>query len=124
MKTRLWILVASVMMIFASASVWAQSSDRTEYAFRGSNLIKGMRQDDNTAYANARPRYLGGLYEGYVLGVRDGMQVFVSYNFPRGITNGQFVAVVSKYLKAHPERWNEDAALLVINALQEAFPKK
>ena len=41
-----------------------------------------------------------------------------------GITINQISAIVSKYLKNHPERWNESAAVLVIDALVEAFPLK
>lgn len=34
----------------------------------------------------------------------------------------QLVAVLKKYLDAHPERWGEPASKLVASALSEAFP--
>jgi hypothetical protein len=37
---------------------------------------------------------------------------------------GEAVSIVSKFLKDHPERWTEPAFLLVIDALEKAFPKK
>jgi hypothetical protein len=46
------------------------------------------------------------------------------YNVPDGVNMEQLVAVVFKYLKKHPEKWNESAASLVIKALKEAFPLK
>ena len=40
------------------------------------------------------------------------------------IDSRQDLAVVTKYLKAHHERWSEYAYILVIDALKESFPKK
>jgi hypothetical protein len=39
-----------------------------------------------------------------------------------GMTSGQAVRVVTKYLDSHPERLHRDAHILVIEALKEAFP--
>jgi uncharacterized protein YoaH (UPF0181 family) len=45
--------------------------------------------------------------------------------FPtEGMTSGQAVRIVTKYLNARPERLHHDAHVLVIEALQEAFPCK
>jgi hypothetical protein len=43
---------------------------------------------------------------------------------PAGLMVGQLAAVVSKYLKNHPEKRSEPAVDLVIKALKEAFPLK
>jgi hypothetical protein len=39
-----------------------------------------------------------------------------------GVTAGQAIRIVTKYLNAHPERLHRDAHILVVEALREAFP--
>jgi len=41
-----------------------------------------------------------------------------------GMTSGQALRIVTKYLKAHPEKLHRDAHILVVEALTEAFPCK
>lgn len=41
--------------------------------------------------------------------------------FPENVSRGQVLAVVSKYLAANPERWNQPAEMLVVAALAQAF---
>lgn len=43
---------------------------------------------------------------------------------PEGISNGQAVRIVNKYLQEHPEQLHEEEYFLVIKALREAFPCK
>jgi len=61
------------------------------------------------------------LFSGYVSGVVDtGDDVlFCTGN---GVTLGQCVMVVAKYLENNPEKWNLAAPALVIGAMQQAFP--
>jgi hypothetical protein len=40
------------------------------------------------------------------------------------VTPGQIFAIVAKYLNNHPEKWNEPAVILVVEAIKEAFPQK
>jgi hypothetical protein len=40
------------------------------------------------------------------------------------VKQGQIAAVVSKYLKNHPDKLSDPAASLVMKALGEAFPKE
>lgn len=58
---------------------------------------------------------------GYVSGVSDVADgaVFCS---PPNAKLGQLMGVVSKYLLANPEKWNQSAALLAVEALRQAFP--
>lgn len=60
---------------------------------------------------------------GYVAGVHDALDgvVFCSPGTARA---GQLMAVVQKYVKEHPERWDNDANYLVVAALKDAFPCK
>lgn len=61
-----------------------------------------------------------GVFLAYVTGVYDTLSF--AFRTPDGMTVGQICAVVSKYLKNHPEMWRESADLLVVEALREAFP--
>ena len=48
----------------------------------------------------------------------------VMYEIPSSVEYTQLVAVVSKYLKAHPEEWSQPACVLINMALVDAFPVK
>lgn len=65
--------------------------------------------------------FKSGLFNGYVAGVVDLGDEFL-FCLTAGVTRGQYSAVVSKYLKNNPEKWNKAAETIVVNALKEAFP--
>lgn len=67
--------------------------------------------------------YLAGLYDGYVAGVAYATNGEVWCPTPN-VTNGQLKAVVGKYLKENPGKWNESALVLVFVALKQNFPCK
>ena len=58
---------------------------------------------------------------GYINGVADTLNGTVVCA-PNEVTDGQLVAVVSKYVDEHPEQWQVQANLLVGRALHQAFP--
>ena len=60
-------------------------------------------------------------FTGYVIGVHDANPL--RYSLPEGVTQGRVCAIVSKFLKEHPEKCSAPAASLVIEALKKAFPK-
>jgi len=60
---------------------------------------------------------------GYLIGVTEGVDVKL-WSAPIPLKQPQVVAVVSKYLDDHPEKWDQPASALVRSALVEAFPKK
>jgi hypothetical protein len=43
---------------------------------------------------------------------------------PKGVTRGQTVLIVKKYLGEHPDQLHLDGASLVVRAMHEAFPCK
>lgn len=61
-----------------------------------------------------------GVVLGYVTGVVDANAPVLCV--PSGVSAGQLVAVVRKYLAANPEIWNLPADVVVTLALGEAFP--
>ncbi|MCG6533887.1 MAG: hypothetical protein L7F78_04190 [Syntrophales bacterium LBB04] len=123
MKTRLWITALFILMILALAQTQSLASG-TAYYLSGYKLVELMRADEkvDTGSATGADTYESGRYCGYILGVCDAMAR--AYDAPNNANVGQIVAVVTKYVRDHPEKWNEPAADLVIKALQEAFPLK
>jgi Rap1a immunity proteins len=67
--------------------------------------------------------YQQGRCGGYVAGLvyGEGGQEFCS---PKGVSIGQAVAVVIKYIEARPERIHEPFGKLALEALEEAWPCK
>jgi len=61
-------------------------------------------------------------YYGYVLAIAH--MAYYENILDHYIDSSEDLAVVTKYLKAHPERWREYAYILVFDALKESFPKK
>jgi Rap1a immunity proteins len=118
MKTSLLFSVLFVLLI--SAITPAQS---LAAFYSGSDLAVIMPEWDKM-YAKARGVDLEKAYifGSYILGVYDATES--QYSIPHGANKGQIIAVVSKYLKAHPEQRGDPAASLVMKALGEAFPKK
>jgi len=91
--------------------------------YSGNKLVELMRQSDRYLAHGGDVDYMEvSEYVAYIMGVYDGTNSL--YNLPLTATKGQVVEVVSKYLKSHPERWGEAAAVLVGDALREAFPLK
>lgn len=76
---------------------------------------KASRDVPNTSYGDA------GRFQGYVAGVHDAFGG-VAFCTPPRTTNGQVEQVVVQYINAHPARWAEPANLLVVTALNQAFP--
>jgi hypothetical protein len=64
-----------------------------------------------------------GRFVGYVVGISDAYGG-VLFCIPEGVKVGQLASIVTTYLKNHPEKWNQSASELVIDALATAFPCK
>jgi len=121
-KARL-ILVLSILMIFALAPTQSFCSQFFCFFFSGNDLVSLMREHDRLVAGTSGVNHVKAReYHAYIIGAYDGTSSF--YTRPHDTTQGQIVAIVSKYLKAHPEEWSEPAAELVVKALQEAFPLK
>ena len=77
-----------------------------------------------------------GLFMGYVAGCLDALEISnyimqeakygrgnLGFDIPDNATLGQICSVFGKWLEQNPEKWNLDGQLLIVSALQEAFPK-
>ena len=59
---------------------------------------------------------------GYASGIADTRPLFHNICLPDSSTYGQVELVVKKYLADHPDKLHQDAVILVLEALKEAFP--
>lgn len=101
-----------------------QSEQEVSFAFLlGNDLVDMMREYDrvmkrvsniNSGAASA--------YHAYVMGVCDAQGDKFEYQLKAD--SHQTCAVVGVYLKAHPEKWNQSAAQLVLEALKNASLKQ
>lgn len=65
---------------------------------------------------------------GYIMGVYDSLEMDLGVNLKkcwmgRNPTVGQLTAIVSKYLKEHPEKWTSSAVLIITEAITDACKK-
>jgi hypothetical protein len=68
---------------------------------------------------------------GYVSGIDDGIEIASGtrntarpYCIPEGVTTGQGVRVVVKWLSDHPDKLHNTGRILVVASLADAFPCK
>jgi hypothetical protein len=74
--------------------------------------------------------YDTGMCTGLILGSSQGL--VVGFNFtgatlfckPNNVTNSQYIKIVAKYLNSYPEELHKPVAVLVADALIQAFPCK
>ena len=91
------------------------------YRLPGDKLVEYCREYEK---AERGEKYLPGgdaYFRGYVSGISDAYDEIL-FNSPLDSKSGQLYAIIVKYLNENPEKWNEPARNLVINALQKAFP--
>jgi hypothetical protein len=83
----------------------------------GNELAEWLRESESSPES----RYHTGLFRGFVSGVVDAGNK-VAFCTGEGVTRGQFVAVVAKFVKEHPELWNHAADEIVTEAMRASFP--
>ncbi len=112
-----FLTVLAIMVLFIPL-------DSTAQFYNGNKLVEFMREHDRFDRGDQNASLLSAArFSGYVIGVYDATEGIV-FATQSNVTVGQINAVVGKYLKENPEKWNQPAHLLVIEALQKAFPKK
>ena len=120
MKTRKTILAMAVLLVFMQGQAVASFWD-------GNKLVGTMRTyektKDNASNCSDLDYLEAKHYMGYVTGVYDAFEGIL-LQAPGNVTVGQICAIVAKYLKNNPEKWNEAAVDLVSDALKEAFPQR
>lgn len=85
----------------------------------GNELHRWLQEDEKQNGSH----FEAGLFKGYVGGVVDTGDGILFCTTSK-VTRGQNSAVVAKYIKNNPEKWNQPAQNLVIEAMKAAFPCK
>jgi len=121
----LWNMSAVVLVIQSLKAAFPARSERYEFAWSGNTLDKYWQAAKPLIILDLEGNVIQNsdwsLYHGYVAGV---ISSDIEKFLPPPTTNDTpFLAVVGNYLDDHPEQWNQPAAILVIEALQQAFPK-
>lgn len=115
-KLHLVHVAAVIVLLVAAAPAHA-------FLFSGARLVELMREYEKSQAGRADVLWGNlGRFEGYVIGVSDSLDK--SLAIPDSTSYDQIVAGAAKYLKAHPELWNQPAYDLVTRALFETFPRR
>lgn len=102
----------TTLALMAAACLAASSN---AYAISGNDLIKWLPDYEQ------RSNFSSGMFLGYVSGVGE-LGANILFCLKPSVTRGQAAAIVAKYLRNHPESWQEEASTLVVAALEESFP--
>ncbi len=114
----------SFLIVLAAMVLFIPLDSHAAFFMTGNELVEKMREYENRLAGNSNFSFFDvGSYMGYVQGIYDSTSGLVFDPFAE-VTVAQVCAVVAKYLKENPEKWNQPAHLLVIEALKKAFPKK
>lgn len=117
-------IICLCVLFFCAFAVGSSSQSPQNDAVTGNGLLGScqihVKSMENRAY-NETP------FEAYRDGYCSGLVAGVSSASPRvcpdaGVTIGQQIRVVLKYLQDHPEELHLDDAVLVDRALTKAFP--
>ncbi|MGD0905452.1 MAG: Rap1a/Tai family immunity protein [Terracidiphilus sp.] len=119
-------LLALVLCAVAAFSVDEHYVDDNELLSKCSSTIKFL---DNEKLSSSEMQDAGWCL-GYVNGVADGMEMATAtgsiaklYCIPEGVTTGQAVRVLVKWLRSHPEKLHQSRVLVVVS-WADAFPCK
>ena len=96
---------------------------RQALSISGDDLVNYMLESEKLTVND--PNFLSaGIYYGYLYAAADVFRDTGAICTRNNVTRGQLVAVVTKYLKANPGKWDNSAISLVFTALTDAFPCK
>jgi hypothetical protein len=107
---------ALAILIALTMPARAADVDSANYLLRG---CKAFIVRENTM-----PTPIDAMKQGRCVGLVDGLSYTGNFCQPKGVTTGQAVAVVVKYIEARPERMHEDFGILALEALTAAWPCK
>jgi hypothetical protein len=109
------LLASAVLVLFVSHA--------NAQFLTGNDLVEYMRADDKSNRGHPNPDYFKvGIYTGFVIAVVDAYHSAGMLCGLDQVTGGQAKAIVSRYLKANPTKWNSPAVDLAREALRSAFP--
>ncbi|WP_408906328.1 Rap1a/Tai family immunity protein [Muricoccus nepalensis] len=122
---RVPVVLAVLTSLVLSFEVHAQgfaSGDRAQPQTRlenGNNYLPACREFANNSHAGNA--YMRGSCYGRVAAIFD-VSKYLGICAPDGVSGGQMVSVVVQYLERNPARWHEAITVLIIDAMQHAWP--
>ena len=96
--------------------LYMNGTDLQRFSEADEKIVSGKIDMENAADASQ--------FMGYVIGIVDASILLGALCPPQNATKGQLMAIVSKYIKNNPEKWNKAGADLVLDALTPVFPCK
>ena len=112
MIRKLVLLVAGLAVATSAHAMKGDEFSRLLDAWNRVSVAKSPSKDDQLSAAS---------FTGYVRGVEDSMNG-VRFCISPGATSAQQVALITRYVKDHPEELHNGATTLIVQALQPAFP--
>lgn len=115
LHTLAFALITSFASINASAEFFKNGSDLSKEALAFDRVAEGRASSADFQQSAA--------FNGYIAGAVDVLHR-INICPPSGTTLDQIASIVSKYLKAHPERWGNPGEAIILNSLRPVFPCK
>lgn len=122
--------IAVALCVVSIFALPARSQSNTDGTMGTGNYLIGAcqlavsAQDNPNSLITAQDELKIGYCVGMSHGVTDTLVVNQQACLPNGVTLGQEVRVVEKFLQDNPAKLNQPGATLVIQAIEEAFPCK
>lgn len=112
----------TLVIIVLIAALFPLAQAHGKELLSGDELVQLMREYEKAERKDrSTDWYKAGQYLGFVTGFYDATWFF--YADTKKIGAERIAGVVAKFLKQHPEKWNRAAWDLVMEALQETFPR-
>ena len=99
-------------LVFISSLLAMSGNMLYEYGLEYVKAKNGLKTDGTKV----------GLFGGYITGVNESIGVLGAYCIPKNTDGMAILDIVFRYLENHPEKRNQIASLLVIEALKEVYP--
>jgi hypothetical protein len=108
-------------LLLALTALTAHADDDTDGLWYGNYLYR-MCEADPKGDAHAVVNWTR--CHAYIVGVVDSYHLFMARDvcLPEGVQTGQFVDVARNYFADHPEERHERSAVLVVRAIEAAWP--
>ena len=113
-------LVLGIILCFGSVQ---EVKARYEGALTGYDILEFCTMPKKASYPEGVCLgFTNGVEEGYMVGAILHGVTKKSFCKPKGVTRGQLILIVVKYLKDNPERLHYQATQLILEAMTQAFP--
>jgi Rap1a immunity proteins len=124
---RAWMLA---LLLYLPAVPLVETQEQRECVDKSGKAFLSLCEDAADSTSKQSHSQEGECF-GYVHGVDDGIGIAYdiigqpkSYCFPDGVTHGQMMRVLIKFIKDHPEKAHSQTRVLEMRSFMDAFPCK